>query len=129
MPAATVLASDGRGSVFQYAILIYDNEAAAAEAGPDVVDAVFRRHAEFAANNAARVLGSQRLWPSHTATSVRRCHDEPVVTDGVFAETKEILGGFYLIEATDLDEALAIAKQVPAPWGGVEIRPLRPDPA
>ena len=46
------------------------------------------------------------------------------VTDGPFAETKEALGGYYLIEAADLDEAIAIAKQVPAPFGGVEVRPI-----
>ena len=46
-------------------------------------------------------------------------------TDGAFAETKEALGGYYLIEAADLDEALALAKQVPAPFGGVEVRPIR----
>jgi hypothetical protein len=50
---------------------------------------------------------------------------EPVVTDGPFAETKEALGGYYLIEAADLDEALALAKQIPAPFGGVEVRPIR----
>ena len=46
------------------------------------------------------------------------------MTDGAFAETKEALGGYYLIEAADLDAALAIAKQVPAEFGGVEVRPL-----
>jgi hypothetical protein len=47
-----------------------------------------------------------------------------VVTDGTFAETKEVIGGYYVIEAADLDEALAIAKQVPSPMGGVEVRPI-----
>jgi hypothetical protein len=47
------------------------------------------------------------------------------ITDGAFAETKEALGGYYLIEAADLDEAMAIAKQVPTPFGGVEVRPIR----
>lgn len=46
------------------------------------------------------------------------------MTDGTFAETKEVLGGFYIIEAADLDEALKIAKQVPARFGGVEVRPI-----
>ncbi|MGO9910134.1 MAG: YciI family protein, partial [Acidimicrobiales bacterium] len=46
------------------------------------------------------------------------------VTDGPFAETKEALGGYYLVEAADLDEAIAIAKQVPARYGGVEVRPI-----
>jgi len=47
------------------------------------------------------------------------------VTDGPFAETKEGLGGYYLIEAANLDDAIAIAKDVPAPFGGVEVRPIR----
>jgi hypothetical protein len=47
------------------------------------------------------------------------------VTDGPFAETKEALGGYYLVDAESLDEALALAKQVPAPFGGVEVRPIR----
>jgi hypothetical protein len=47
------------------------------------------------------------------------------ITDGPFGESKEVLGGYYVIEAADLDEALAIAKEVPAPFGGVEVRPIR----
>ncbi len=46
------------------------------------------------------------------------------ISDGVFVESKEILGGFYLVEAADLDEALTIAKDLPAPYGGVEVRPV-----
>jgi hypothetical protein len=66
------------------------------------------------------------LQPSATATSVRRdASGRVTVTDGAFAETKEALGGYYVIEADDLDEALAVAKQVPAPFGGVEVRPVR----
>ena len=48
------------------------------------------------------------------------------ISDGVFAETKEVIGGYYLIEAPDLDEALRIAAEVPAPFGGVEVRPVLP---
>jgi hypothetical protein len=67
------------------------------------------------------------LRPSATATSIRR--DERgsvVITDGVFVESKEVLGGYYVIDADDLDEALAIAAQVPVPFGGVEVRPVWP---
>lgn len=61
-----------------------------------------------------------------TATSLRRnSSGEIVATDGPFAETKEALGGYYVIEADDLDAALAVAKQVPAHFGGVEVRPIR----
>jgi hypothetical protein len=67
-----------------------------------------------------KLLGGAALQPTGTATSVRGSE----VTDGPFAETKEALGGYYLIEAADLDEAIAVAKQVPAPYGGVEVRPV-----
>ena len=67
-----------------------------------------------------KILGGDALQPTSTATSIR----DDVVTDGPFAETKEALGGFYLIEARDLDHALEIAKLCPAPFGGVEVRPI-----
>jgi hypothetical protein len=66
------------------------------------------------------MLGGNALDSTSTATSVRG----DLVTDGPFVETKEALGGYYLIEATDLDQALAVAKLCPAPRGGVELRPI-----
>jgi hypothetical protein len=59
------------------------------------------------------------------ATTVKVRDGELIVTDGPFAETKEALGGYYLVEAADLDEALSLAKQIPMPAGGVEVRPIR----
>lgn len=68
---------------------------------------------------------AQPLHPTSTATSVRFREGKRVVTDGPFAETREQLGGFFLIDAADLDEAIEIAGQIPAGrWGTVEIRPL-----
>jgi hypothetical protein len=67
-----------------------------------------------------KLTGGSALQPTTTATSVRG----DVVTAGPFAETKEALGGFYLVEARDLDHALEIAKLCPAPYGGVEVRPV-----
>jgi hypothetical protein len=65
------------------------------------------------------------LHPTSTATSVRVRDDKRMVTDGPFAETREQLGGFFLVEAKDLDEAIEIASQIPAGrWGTVEIRPV-----
>jgi hypothetical protein len=65
------------------------------------------------------------LKPTSTATSVRVRNGKPLVTDGPFAETREVLGGFYLIEAEDLDEAITIAARTPgAAVGTIEIRPL-----
>ncbi len=66
------------------------------------------------------MLGGNALQPTATATSVR----DDIVTDGPFVETKEALGGYYLIEAADLDQALAVAKLCPARFGGVEVRPV-----
>ena len=66
------------------------------------------------------MLGGNALDATSTATSIRG----DIVTDGPFAETKEALGGYYLIEAADLDQALAVAKLCPAPRGGVEVRPI-----
>ena len=61
-----------------------------------------------------------------TATSIRKnASGQSVTTDGPFAETKEAIGGYYVIEADDLDAALAVAKEVPANFGGVEVRPIR----
>jgi hypothetical protein len=70
-------------------------------------------------------LNANPLHPVATATSVRVREGRPVVTDGPFAETREQLGGFYLIEAKDLDEAIGVAGQIPAAkFGTVEVRPL-----
>ena len=69
------------------------------------------------------VTGDQ-LAPPRRARSVRVRDGRPIVTDGPFVETKEALGGFYLIEADDDAAAMALAKKVPAPFGGLEVRPV-----
>jgi len=70
-------------------------------------------------------ISAANLMPSPTATTVRREYGgADLVTDGPFAETKEQLGGFYLITAVDLDEALALAKALPLPAGSIEVRPV-----
>jgi hypothetical protein len=107
----------------QYLILIYENENAYVESTPDVWDAGMKAHGRFAeqvTELGGQILGGNALQPTTTATSVRN----DVVTDGPFAETKEALGGYYLIEARDLDHAIALAKLCPAPYGGVELRPI-----
>jgi hypothetical protein len=116
-------------AVMQYALLVYDDESAVAAAGAEEVAGMLQRHKAFARTTASRVVTSRLLRPSHTATSVRRIGDAMIVTDGTFTETEEILGGLYLIEATDLDDALTLAKQLPTPWCGVEVRPVWPDSA
>ncbi|MDQ2846969.1 MAG: YciI family protein [Actinomycetota bacterium] len=108
-----------------YLVLIYENEADWIGSPASTTGEVTREHEEFAKNNRAALRGGAQLRGSDTATSIRHGADgNAVVTDGTFAETKEVLGGYYVIEAADLDEALAVAKQVPARFGGVEVRPL-----
>ena len=78
------------------------------------------RFAEQVGEKGGKILGGRRAPADRTATTIRG----DVVTDGPFAETKEALGGYYLIEARDLDHALEIAKLCPARFGGVEVRPI-----
>lgn len=109
----------------KYLVLIYGDEQKYAALGEAGFADSLRDHNQFSQRNEAAILGGEALMDSGTATSIRT-HDDgtQLVTDGPFAETKEILGGFYLVEAADLDAAIAIAKQVPAPFGGVEVRPV-----
>jgi hypothetical protein len=103
----------------QYLVLIYEDEMGW-QAGGEAAEAGMRAHQEFGEKHAAVLRGGNALQSTGTATSIR----DGVVTDGPFVETKEALGGYYLIEADDLDQALAVAKDVPAPFGGVEVRPI-----
>jgi hypothetical protein len=108
----------------QYLILIYEDEAGYATASPEVYDEVMQAHNEFSAQveqHGAKLLGGEALQDTTTATSIRGGSD---VTDGPFVETKEALGGYYVIDAPDLDTALAVAKSCPARFGGVEVRPV-----
>ena len=107
----------------EYLILIYENETAYASGDAAVWQQAMDAHNRFAGQVGevgGKLLGGNALQPTTTATTIRG----DVVTDGPFAETKEALGGYYLIEARDLDHALEIAKLCPAPYGGVEVRPI-----
>jgi hypothetical protein len=109
----------------QYLVLIYEDENGYAQGGDDAWKAVFDAHNVFGEKNAASIQGGNALQGNATATSIRGDGAGGFsVTDGPFIETKEALGGYYLVDAADLDEAIAIAKQVPAPFGGVEVRPV-----
>ena len=108
----------------QYMVLIYEDEARYAEASPEVMGEIMEEHDRITAGVealGAKILGGEALEPTSTATSVRGGAD---VTDGPFVETKEALGGYYLVDAPDLDTALAVARTVPARFGGVEVRPV-----
>jgi hypothetical protein len=107
----------------QYLILIYESEEGYATATPEVYQEVMEAHNRFAqqvSELGGQLLGGNALQPTSTATTIRT----DIVTDGPFVETKEALGGYYLIEAKDLDQALAIGKLCPARFGGVEVRPI-----
>ena len=108
----------------QYAVLVYaDDSAHAPDATPEDT-AVHDRHAEELARSGALVL-AYALTPKDMATSIRG----DIVTDGPFVDSKEIVAGFYIIEAPDLDAALAVAQINPVLrfGGGVEIRPVATD--
>jgi hypothetical protein len=109
--------------VTQYLILIYEDEAAYLSMSPQESQEIFEAHGRFAGQvgeRGATLLGGNALQPTMTATTVRN----DIVTDGPFSETKEVLGGYYLIDARDLDHALEIARLCPAKYGGVEVRPI-----
>lgn len=93
---------------------------------PEQADAM-AEYAEFGKAAAAVIRGGSVLYPTATATTVRVKDGkggDVVTTDGPYAETKEALTGFYLLECDDLDHAIATAAQIPAAWGGaVEVRP------
>jgi hypothetical protein len=109
----------------KYAVLIYEDEQGWVSGDPAVIEQGMKEHGEFAQSAAEKLRGGEALQPTTTATTIRKNGSGGfAVTDGPFVETKEALGGFYLIEAADLDEAIALAKQVPAPFGGVEVRPV-----
>ena len=113
----------------QYALLFYTPETFDALPPAEREDWLAQMGAFRASLTEAGVLrGGLRLAPSATATSVRRHGDDMLVTDGPFAETKEIFGGFMLLECADLDAALGWAQRCPlARVGTVEVRPEHPD--
>ena len=109
----------------QYVVLIYEDEKGWSEGDPAVIEEGMKAHNQFAVDAGEKLRGGQALQPTSTATTIHKDGSGGfAVTDGPFVETKEALGGFCLIEAADLDEAIALAKKVPAPFGGVEVRPV-----
>jgi hypothetical protein len=109
----------------KYLILIYEDEAGYANGDAALINEVLEAHNRFGEKHADAIVGSNALEPTTAATTVRSDGAGGfTVTDGPFTETKEALGGYYLVEAADLDEAIAIAKDLPAKFGGVEVRPV-----
>jgi hypothetical protein len=111
----------------QYLLMIYRNEQEMMAMKPAEITAMTQEYAEY---TKAIVQGGQfkagdRLKPVATASTVRVRNGKTLITDGPFAETREQLGGYYLVEAKNLDEALSLAARIPgAKEGSIEVRPI-----
>jgi hypothetical protein len=115
----------------QYLLLIYAKDSDWAGRPEAETGKIFQEYMEFskAIRKSGNYVGGNALQPVATATTVRVKGGKILTTDGPFAETKEQLGGYYLIEAKDLDEAIAIAARIPdAKNGSIEVRPILPTP-
>jgi hypothetical protein len=115
----------------EYLLLIYGNEADVNNLSEVEQGAVYQEFGGFTQSilESKNFVAGHRLEDVATATTVRVRNGKRLVTDGPFAETREQLGGFYMIQAKDLDEALAIAERIPsARWGSIEVRPIAPPP-
>jgi hypothetical protein len=112
----------------QYLLLIYDNEAAMDAAPESAMKPMMEEYRTFTQGiiQSGNFKAGDALQRTSSATTVRVRDGKTMTTDGPFAETREQLGGYYLIEAKNLDEAIAIAARVPsAKSGSVEVRPIR----
>lgn len=111
----------------QFLLLIYSSEAEVAKISPAEMAALHGEYFKFTEEiqKSGNYVGGNPLKPISTATTVRMRDAKRVVTDGPFAETKEQLGGYYLINAKDLNEAIQIAARIPsARDGSIEVRPV-----
>ena len=112
----------------EYLLLIYENEKVWETMPQAEQGAIFGEYMAFTEDikKKGSYKGGNQLQPTTTATTVRVKGGKTLATDGPFAETKEQLGGYYLVEAKDLDEAIAIAGRVPAAkTGSIEVRPIQ----
>lgn len=111
----------------RYLCMIYDDEKKTAAMSKSEMDALMGEYFAFtdAIKKSGHYVGGEALQPVHTATTVRVRNGRMSATDGPFAETKEQLGGYYLINARDLNDALQVASRIPsARVGSVEVRPI-----
>lgn len=115
----------------RYMLLIYTKEDAVAAASQEEMARISNGHRRVMdeARTKGVLQGAEPLAPTRTATTVRLNNDKTMIVDGPFAETKEQLAGYYILEVKDLDEAIAWASKIPTACGGlqgcVEIRPMR----
>jgi hypothetical protein len=113
----------------KYILLIYSSERQWAAMSPSELAAVMGEYRTFTESIRAsgNMVGGDRLDTVDTATTVRVRDGKTLTTDGPYAETKEQLAGYYLVEAKDIDEAIGIAARIPgAKYGAVEVRPVPP---
>ena len=111
----------------KYLCLIYENEKEWEKMPKEQADAAMGEYFAFtdSIRKSGQYVAGDALHPTHTATTVRVRNGKTLTTDGPFAETKEQLGGYYLIEAQDLNEAIQVASRIPsARWGSIEVRPV-----
>jgi hypothetical protein len=111
----------------KYLCLIYQDQSVAQALPKAEAEKIYGEYLAFTdeIKNSGRLLGSNRLQPTQTATTVRVRNGKLTATDGPFAETKEQLGGYYLVEARDLNDAIHIAAKIPsARFGSIEVRPV-----
>jgi hypothetical protein len=112
----------------QYLLLIYDDETKWAKMSEAESGKFFAEYTQFTTSvkESGKYVAGDALQPTSTATTVRVRDGKTVTTDGPFAETREQLGGYYLVDAKDLDEAIAIAARIPsAKIGSIEVRPIQ----
>jgi len=115
----------------KYLLLIYENEGNFATVSEEDGNRIFAEYMEYTRGikKAGNYIGGEALQPVATATTVRQRNGKTLTTDGPFAETKEQLGGYYLVDAKDLDEAIKLAGGIPAVrTGSIEVRPIMPTP-
>ena len=113
----------------QYLLLIYGDQNGWESMSEEERGQVFQAYGTFTQEleDSGAMVGGNALQPTETATTVRVRNDETLTTDGPFAETKEQLGGYYLVEAESIDEAIDWAAKIPAArTGTIEVRPLVP---
>jgi hypothetical protein len=111
----------------KYLCLIYDNEKEWAKFPRDVQDKYMGEYMAFgdSIKKSGQYVGANQLQPTSTATVVRSRNGKVSTTDGPYAETKEQLGGYYLIEAKDLNDAIQVASRIPSvKSGSIEVRPI-----
>jgi hypothetical protein len=118
-----------QGIEMNYLLMIYNNEAETAAMNEDALKKMMAEYTEFTKSivQSGHFKAADRLRPVSTASTVRVRNGKAAIADGPFAETREQLGGYYLIDAKSLDEATAIAARIPgAKYGSIEVRPIWP---